>query len=156
MSLETLLARFAAAVEAGDGAALAACFAADGVYHDSFYGAFEGREAIRDMLEGHFWRDGEAFRWDFEHVLEAGGLGYASWLFSYTSRLPEAAGKRVVFEGMARFTLRDGLIQRYDELFDTGAALAQLDFAPERIARHTARRARTCQARAAGTRHERT
>ena len=51
MSFPDLLARFTGAVEAGDGAALAALFTDDGVYHDTFYGAFQGREAIRDMLE---------------------------------------------------------------------------------------------------------
>jgi hypothetical protein len=44
-----------------------------------------------------------------------------------------AEGKPVVFEGTAHFAFRDGLIARYSEVFDRGMALAQQDFAPERI-----------------------
>ncbi len=151
MALTTLLDAFAAAVEAGDGPGLAACFTADGIYHDTFYGEFEGREAIADMLENHFWRDAEGFRWRFEDICEAGGLGYASWLFGYRSRLAGAEGRRVVVEGMSRFRLRDGLITRYDELLDIAVALGQLDFAPERTARIAARHARLYRGRAART-----
>ena len=148
MALDTLLPHFAAAVEAGDGRALAACFTGDGLYHDTFYGAFEGRDAIADMLENYFWRDAEDFRWRFRDVCEAGRTGYASWLFGYRSRLEGAAGRRVVVEGMSRFRLRDGLIARYDELLDIAVALGQLDFAPERTARIAARHARTYRDRA--------
>ena len=43
------------------------------------------------------------------------------------------ARKPVVFEGISFFTFRDGLIARYSESFDRGMALAQQDFAAERI-----------------------
>ena len=153
MTLKTLLHGFAAAVEAGDGHALAACFTEDGIYHDTFYGEFQGREAIADMLENRFWRDADGFRWRFEDVCEAGELGYASWLFGYRSRLEGTEGRRVVVEGMSRFRLRDGLIARYDELLDIAVALGQLDFAPERVARIAARHARTYRDRARRTGH---
>ncbi len=151
MALKTLLPGFAAAVEAGDGRGLAACFTEDGIYHDTFYGGFEGRAAIADMLENRFWRDAEDFRWRFADVCETGGVGYASWLFGYRSRLEGAEGRRVVVEGMSRFRLRDGLIARYDELLDIAVALGQLDFAPERVARIAARHARAYRDRADGT-----
>ena len=153
MTLRTLLPGFAAAVEAGDGRALAACFTGDGVYHDTFYGEFEGRDAIADMLENRFWRDADDFRWRFEDICEAGDIGYASWLFGYRSRLEDAAGRRVVVEGMSRFRLRDGLIARYDEMLDIAIALGQLGFAPERVARIAARHARAYQDRACRTGH---
>ena len=39
----------------------------------------------------------------------------------------------MVFEGTSHFMFRDGLIARYEENFDRGMALAQQDFAAERI-----------------------
>jgi hypothetical protein len=39
-----------------------------------------------------------------------------------------------VFDGISRLELADdGRIRRYSEVFDRGMALAQLDFAPERL-----------------------
>ncbi|MEL0091445.1 MAG: nuclear transport factor 2 family protein, partial [Rhodospirillales bacterium] len=61
MIFSDLLARFTAAVETGDGTELGKLFTLDGVYHDTFYGEFQGPAAIKNMLENHFWRDAEAF-----------------------------------------------------------------------------------------------
>ncbi|MBM3487605.1 MAG: nuclear transport factor 2 family protein [Alphaproteobacteria bacterium] len=130
----SLLARFTAAVEAADGAALAALFTEDGLYDDTFYGAFRGRAAIRAMLEDHFWRDGTAFRWDMRDPVSDGRTGYASWLFSYTARLAPFTGRRVVVAGMSRFALAGGLIIHYAEAFDAGQAFRQLGMAPDRLA----------------------
>lgn len=133
MSLTTLLSAFTAAVEKGDGNALADCFTADGVYDDYFFGPSQpGREGIVEML-AHFYEGGENFRWDFFDIVEAGDLGYASYRFSYSSKLPEVKGTRVAFEGMSRFKLEGGKIKHYAEVFDRSLALAQLDFAPERL-----------------------
>jgi len=133
MEFNALLKAFSAAVEAGDGTKLAALFTEDGVYHDTFYGEFKGRPAIKDMLEKRFWGDANAFKWDFYDVVSAGPLGYAAWDFSYTSIQGDSNGKRVVIEGIARLRLRDGLIEHYGEKFDSGMALVQMDFAPERL-----------------------
>ena len=141
IDFEDLLARFTGAVEAGDGAALADVFTPDGVYHDNFYGAFEGREAIRDMLEGLFHRDAENFLWDTYDPVFDGRIGYARWIFSYSSRMSDSAGQRVVFEGMSCFTVEDGLIKIYDEVFSAGIALVQLGMAPERIEKVLGRQA---------------
>jgi hypothetical protein len=43
MNVSAMLRTFCDAVEQRNGAAFAALFAEDGVYHDVFYGAFEGR-----------------------------------------------------------------------------------------------------------------
>ncbi len=153
MSFTDLLARFTAAVEAGDGQALAATFTEDGVYHDTFYGAFAGREAIADMLENRFWRDAEAFRWDMKEPVAVGDIGYAHWLFSYQSKLTGVEGKRVAFEGMSCLHLSGGLIRHYGEVFDQGIALAQTGFAADRIAKRLTREADAVRLRAAGTRH---
>ena len=127
-----LLARFATAVAANDGAAFSALFTADGVYDDGFFGEYAGRDAIAKML-AHFHVTGTNFRWDFLDPLSDGRTGYARYRFSYASRMPGSDGKPVVFEGIAFFQFRDGLIARYSEAFDRGVALIQQDFAAERI-----------------------
>ena len=127
-----LLSRFARAVAANDGAAFAALFTEDGVYDDGFFGEYQGRKAIADMLQ-HFHETGSNYRWDFFDPLSDGHTGYARYRFSYASGMPGAEGKPVVFEGISFFTFRDGLIARYAESFDRGMALAQQDFAAERI-----------------------
>lgn len=133
MDLRPMLAKFSAAVESGNGDALADLFTENGVYDDYFFGPSEpGRAGIRDML-AHFYEGGEGFKWEFFDPVASGSLGYASYRFSYTSKLPDAKGARVVFEGISRFELEDGRIRRYSEVFDRGAALAQQDFAPERL-----------------------
>jgi hypothetical protein len=129
-----LLERFAAAVERNDGAGLAGLFTEDGVYEDGFYGAFAGAAAIAAMV-AHFHETGHDFRWEFFDPLSDGRLGYARYRFSYRSAMPGAEGYPVVFEGIGHFVLRDGRIARYCEVFDRGVALAQQDFAPERIKR---------------------
>lgn len=52
MNPSTMLRGFCDAVEQRNGAAFAAPFAEDGVYHDVFYGAFAGREKIAAMVDG--------------------------------------------------------------------------------------------------------
>jgi hypothetical protein len=127
-----MLARFAAAVAANDGAGLATLFTADGIYDDGFYGEYKGRNAIADMLR-HFHETGANYRWDFLDPLSDGRIGYARYRFSYVSKVPGAEGKPVVFEGTSFFTFRGDEIARYTEVFDRGLALAQQDFAAERI-----------------------
>ncbi len=135
MDFKTVLARFTRAVESNDGEGLAGLFLPDGVYVDGFYGDFVGRPAIAHMLNKHFWGHARDFRWDMLDPVHAGTTGYARYVFSYTYALPEAAGRRVVFEGMSRFEFEGTLIRRYTEIFDRGLALSQLGFAAERIAK---------------------
>lgn len=133
MSVDALLTTFAAAVEAGDGNKLADCFTADGVYDDYFFGPSPpGRAGIVGML-AHFYEGGRDFKWEFFDIVETPGLAYASYQFSYTSTIPEAKGARVTFAGIAKLALAGGRIASYSEVFDRGLALAQLDFAPERL-----------------------
>jgi len=147
MDLAATLKRFAAAVETGDGNALADLFTDDGVYDDYFFGPSQpGREGIVAML-AHFYEGGRAFKWEFYDPVVAGDRGYASYRFSYESTLPEAKGARVVFEGISRFALKDGRIRHYSEVFDRGAALAQLDFAPERLKKIALKYANALKAR---------
>jgi ketosteroid isomerase-like protein len=133
MEFPALLKEFSAAVEAGDGTKLAGLFTEPGVYHDTFYGEFKGRAAIKEMLEQRFYRDAEKFRWDFLEPVSDGKTGYARWGFSYTSKMPQNAGKRVAFEGMSQFALQNGLISHYGEMFQGGVAFVQLGVEPARM-----------------------
>ena len=55
VDFEAVLRDFTAAIEAGNGTALAALFTPEGSYHDGFYGESVGRDAIGRMLEEQFW-----------------------------------------------------------------------------------------------------
>ena len=132
LDFSDLLSRFAKAVAANDGSGFSALFTEDGTYDDGFFGEYNGRKAIAEMLQ-HFHDTGSNYRWDFFDPLSDGRQGYARYRFSYASGMPGAAGKPVVFEGTSHFIFRDGLIARYEENFDRGMALAQQDFAAERI-----------------------
>jgi uncharacterized protein (TIGR02246 family) len=147
MDIQNLLDQLTAAARAGDGAGVAALFTEDGVYHDCFYGDFQGREAIRAMIDEHFHRDGENFTWEMTEALRQGDLGYARYRFGYTSRIEGSAGRRVVFEGMSRLRFQGDQILRYDEIFDSGMAMAQLGFTPERMARFLERQTAALRAR---------
>ena len=127
-----LLSRFARVAAANDGPGFSALFTEDGVYDDGFFGEYHGRKAIADML-AHFHDTGSNYRWDFFDPLSDGHTAYARYRFSYASGMPGAEGKPVMFEGISHFVFRDGLIARYAEAFDRGMALAQQDFAAERI-----------------------
>ena len=135
----TLFERMTQAICRGDGAAAAACFVPEGIYHDGYYGEFRGREAIRGMVENHFHANARDFSWALSDALSDGSLAYAHYGFSYTSKIPGSEGKRVFFSGISQVRLKHGLISRYGEVFDRGVALAQMNFAPERIAKSLAR-----------------
>ncbi len=130
-----LMQRLTQAICRGDGDAAAACFTPDGVYRDGFYGEFKGREAIREMVERHFHANARDFAWNLTDALSDGSLGFARYGFSYTSKVAGSEGARVFFAGISQVRLRDGLIAYYSEVFDRGSALAQMNFAPERIAK---------------------
>lgn len=147
MDTQTMLRAFADAVQNRDGEAFARLFTEDGVYHDVFYGAFRGRSKIAEMVNDWFYRTATDFRWHLHEPVSDGRTLYARYTFSYKSLLPEAGGKRVMFEGVAIYTLRDGLIAEYREVANTGPALLDLGFAPERVARILAREGAALKAR---------
>jgi len=128
-----LIERMTQAIARGDGAAAAGCFAPDGVYHDAFYGEFAGPAAIAGMVANHFHGNAKDLMWTVHHAIADGDLGYASYDFAYTSKMAGSEGRRVSFSGMSRCVLRGELIARYDEIFERGLALVQLDFAEARI-----------------------
>jgi ketosteroid isomerase-like protein len=153
MSASAMLRAFCDAVEQHNGAAFAALFTEDGVYHDVFYGAFAGRAKIAEMIDDWFYRTATDFRWDMHAPVSDGKTLYARYTFSYRSLLPEAKGARVMFEGVAIMTLRDGLIAEYHEVANTGPAFVDLNFAPERIAKIMAKQGAALKARPEMKRH---
>ena len=153
MNIPAMLRAFCDAVEKRDGAAFAELFAVDGVYHDVFYGAFAGRARIAEMIDDWFYRTATDFRWDMHDPVSDGKTLYARYTFSYRSLLPEAKAARVMFEGVAIMSLRDGLIAEYHEVANTAPAFVQLNFAPERIAKIVAKQGAALQARPEMKRH---
>jgi ketosteroid isomerase-like protein len=153
MSASAMLRAFCDAVEQHNGAAFAALFTEDGVYHDVFYGAFAGRAKIAEMIDDWFYRTATDFRWDMHAPVSDGKTLYARYTFSYRSLLPEAKGARVMFEGVAIMTSRDGLIAEYHEVANTGPAFVDLNFAPERIAKIMAKQGAALKARPEMKRH---
>jgi limonene-1,2-epoxide hydrolase len=155
MPMETteLLRVFCDAVEQRSGAAFAALFTEDGVYHDVFYGAFEGREKIAIMIDDWFYRTATDFRWDMHQPVSDGRTLYARYTFSYRSTLPEAKRARAMFEGVAIMQLRDGRIESYREVANVAPGFVDMNFAPERIAKIAARQGGELRSRPEMKRH---
>ena len=153
MNATAMLRTFCDAVEQHDGAALAALFTEDGVYHDIFYGAFAGRAKITELIDDWFYRTADDFRWDMHAPVSDGETLYARYTFSYRSTLPEAKGARVMFERVAIMKLRDGMIAEYHEVANTAPAFVDLNFAPERIAKIMAKQGAALKARPEMKRH---
>ena len=153
MEVSALLKEFTSAVERRDGKSFAALFTEHGVYHDVFYGAFEGREKIAAMIDDWFYRAATDFRWDMHDPVTNGATLYARYTFSYRSTLPEANGARAMFEGVAIMTLKDGKIAAYHEVANTAPAFVDLKFAAERIAKIVAKQGAALKARPEMKRH---
>ena len=130
-----LLNDFTHSAESGDGTRFAAHFTEDAIYHDYIYGAHQGRAEIAHMMQDLFHRDAADYRWEMFDSVCNGDIGYAWSLSSFTSKIPQFAGQRVVIDGMSRFVLRDGLIAEYRESVNGGVAMTQLGVEPVRMAK---------------------
>lgn len=133
--------RFAEAFNRRDVDGLLACFTADATYRDLFYGPHAGQPALRGMFERMF-REGRDYRWSMEAIVMDDRRAAAEWTFGYTATaaVPRSEGRSVRFSGMSIFELSggdldSGRIRAYREYANTGAALLQLGFAPESIAK---------------------
>jgi len=131
-----LVQRFAEAFNRRDVDGLLACFTADATYRDLFYGPHAGQAALRGMFERMF-REGRDYRWSMDAIVMDDRRAAAEWTFGYTatSAVPRSEGRRVRFSGMSIFEVEGGRIRAYREYANTGAALLQLGFAPESIAK---------------------
>ncbi len=153
METSEMLRAFCNAVERRNGAAFAALFTEDGIYHDVFYGAFEGRAKIAAMIDDWFYRTATDFRWDMHEPVSDGRTLYARYTFSYRSTLTEAKGARAMFEGVAIMQLRDGMIESYREVANVAPGFVDMNFAPERIAKLAARQGAELRSRPEMKRH---
>jgi len=153
MDIAAVLLEFCDAVEKRDGDRFASLFCEDAVYHDLFYGAFAGRTKIAAMIDHVFYKDATEFRWDVLDPITDGRTLYSRYAFSYKSLLPEARGKRAMFEGVAIMTIRDGRIAEYREIANPGTAFVDMSFAPGRIARILEREAGKLKGRPEMARH---
>jgi ketosteroid isomerase-like protein len=151
--MQALLDSFCRGVERRDGAAVAALFTPDGVYHDVFYGSFAGRAKVAELVDDWFFRDADNFRWDMVDPVSDGRLLYARYRFSYRSLLPEAKGARAMFQGVAILRLEGGLIAEYREVAETAPAFVQMGFPAERVARIAAKQGEALRALPEWQRH---
>jgi hypothetical protein len=139
MDVRAMLDGLTAAAMRRDGARFAGYFTADGTYHDVFYGTFAGRAAIAQLIDDWFYRSARDLRWKMHDPVSGGRIAYAHYTFSYVSTLPEAAGRRVGFEGVSILELSAGAIASYREVANVGPALVALNFAPARVCKILAR-----------------
>ena len=153
MDASTLLRNFCEAVEQCDGARFGTLFTENGVYHDVFYGAFEGRARIAAMIPDWFYKTATDFRWYMHDPVSDGRTLYARYTFSYRSLLAEAEGARAMFEGVSIMRLEDGLIAEYREVANAATGFVDMHFAPERIGKILARQGRELKARPEMVRH---
>jgi len=100
------------------------------------------------MIEDWFYRHARDLRWDMFDPVSDGRNLYTRYLFSYVSTVPEAPGRRVMFEGVGLMRLEGGLIASYREVANTGPALLDMGFPPERVAKILTR----CQCRTVSAR----
>jgi hypothetical protein len=142
MKFEELITQMTQAAAQGNAAAVASCFAEDGVYHDCFYGSFRGREKITEMVEAYF-----------HDPVSSGDLGYVRYVFSYTSKLEESFGKRVLFEGVCICKLKDGLLVDYREVANAAVGLHMMEFPPQRLAKLVGREAQELSERMESAHH---
>ena len=136
----SIVREFEVAFNRQDVRALLACFTPSGTYADMFYGEHGGQDGLRAMFERMF-REGKDYAWTMKAVVESAARAAAEWTFSYvvTDAVPRSAGRKVQFQGMSLFELKDGKIAAYREYFDAGGALLQLGFSAEAVAKVLAR-----------------
>ena len=111
MNTSTMLRAFCDAVEQRNGKAFAELFTEDGVYHDVFYGAFEGRAKIAEHDRRLVLSHGHRFPLGHARLPSATATRSMRATPSATARrCRRPKGARAMFEGVAIMQLRDGKI----------------------------------------------
>ena len=134
MTFDLLIRKMTNSIVEGDGSRAASYFAEDGFYHDVFYGVFK-KPAIPDLVENYFHKDAEKFEWEICETSSNGHTGFARYIFSYDSKMPESLGKRAIFEGVAICELTSGSISSYREVANVYTGLLMLGFHADRLSK---------------------
>ena len=116
-----------------DGESLTKLFADNGVYHDYIYGCFKGKKNIKLMLNNYFHRDAKNFFWEMSDHIFSKDKGYAKYMFTFTSKIPEYYGKKIIVSGISFFRFKSNLIVEYSESVNGGIAMVQLGVKPEKM-----------------------
>ena len=116
-----------------DGDGIANLFADQGIYHDYIYGSFKGRKNIKLMLNNYFHRDAKNFYWEMSDHVFRENIGYAKYMFTFTSKIPEYLGKKVVVSGISFFRFKCNSIVEYSEVVNGGIAMIQLGVKAEKM-----------------------
>ena len=85
------------------------------------------------MLNNYFHRDAKNFFWKMSDHIFREDIGYAKYMFAFTSKIPEYLGKRVVVSGISFFRFKFNSIIEYSESVNGGIAMAQLGVKPEKM-----------------------
>jgi hypothetical protein len=120
------------------------------IYHDHLYGDFNGLDHIVSGLASMIAEHGSTPIWAFDDLISDGITGYATYVSSMTSSV---TGQRLIFEGMARFRLKEGRIADYYEMFDNGYVLAQVVADDTHLAKTLRKRVKAMLASYEGTQH---
>ena len=154
MNPSTMLRAFCDAVEQRNGKAFAELFTEDGVYHDVFYGAFEGRAKIAEMIDDWFYRTADRFPLGHARPRQRRAARSMRATRSATARRcrrRKARGR--CSRASSIMKLRDGKIAEYHEVANTAPAFVDIKFAPERIAKIVAKQGAALKARPEMKRH---
>ena len=116
----------------GEGDEAAHIFNDSGYYQDIFYGKFSKKE-IPTMVKNYFHGNAKDFIWDIKNPISNSEIGYARYIFSYTSKMKSSYGKRASFEGIIFCRLKNYRIQEYHEITHSYTGLSMLGFSKERI-----------------------
>ncbi len=112
---EDLITRFYAALDAGDGDAMAAAYAPDAHFSDPVFTDLRGEQV------GGMWRMLTSRSTDLavvaDEIAADENTGSAHWVARYTFR----TGRKVVNDIRASFRFEDGLIADHHDVFDFGA-----------------------------------
>jgi limonene-1,2-epoxide hydrolase len=106
-----------AAWEARDVAAITACFAPNGVWHNMPYPPIAGREAIGAAI-GRFLADVQQVRFEVRH---AGVIALGVVMNERVDSFQQRDGKRMHIPVMGVFEVNGGLIQSWRDYFDRAA-----------------------------------
>jgi hypothetical protein len=85
------------------------------------------------MLNNYFHRDAKNFFWEMSDHIFREDIGYAKYMFTFTSKIPEYLGKKVVVSGISFFRFKLNSIVEYSESVNGGIAMVQLGVKPEKM-----------------------